>query len=82
MKGPPKDEGRSMSFRGTTVSRAQVLNFTGVYRRSSRSNDLRKLLKIDSPRHAWKTDIGTGFIDGESLGMRDEGPNPGDTVTE
>jgi hypothetical protein len=32
------------------------------YRRSSRSNDLRKLLRIDSPRHVWMSDIGTGFI--------------------
>jgi len=36
----------------------------GVYRRSSRSDDLRKLLRIDSPRRAWKSDIGTGFIGG------------------
>jgi hypothetical protein len=35
-----------------------------VHRRSSRSNDLRKLLMIDDPRHDWKTDIGTGFIGG------------------
>jgi hypothetical protein len=41
-----------------------VPEFIGVYRRSSRSNDLRRRLKIDSPRHAWKTDIGTGFIGG------------------
>ena len=30
-----------------------------------RSNDLRKLLKIDGPRHDWTTDTGTGFIGGE-----------------
>jgi hypothetical protein len=41
-----------------------ILEVIGVHRRSSRSNDLRKLLLIDGPRHDWKTDIGTGFIGG------------------
>jgi hypothetical protein len=54
----------SSSKNGDTPGFSLLLEFIGVYRRSSRSNDLRRRLKIDSPRHAWKTDIGTGFIGG------------------
>ena len=48
-------------------------NLIGVHRRSSRSNDLYKLLMIDGPRHTRKTDIGTGIIGGSKNRTKDQG---------